>query len=907
MANNIKGITIEIGGDTTPLDKALKNVNSTSRNLQSELNQVNRQLKFDPSNTTLLEQKQKLLAESVVNTKNKLETLKEAERQVEEQFQKGKVDEEQYRALQREIIKTEDKLKTLEVQASRSSVSLSKISNSAEKVGSAASGVAGKMAPATLAIVGVGAAAVKSGSDLIESTNKVDVAFKGNAKQVEAWSNTTLDKFGIAKGSALEMASLFGDMGTSMGLTTGQAANMSTSLVGLAGDLASFKNIGIDQAEEALKGIFTGEGESLKTLGVVMTDTTLKEYAHAKGIKTSYDQMTQAEKVNLRYSYVMEKTKNAQGDFSNTSSSAANSMRIASEATKEAASSIGVMLAPIIAKVAQHITSLVKGFSSLSDGTKKVILVIMGLIAAIAPVAGLISGIATIVGAVTAVITTISGAIALYTGAATTAGIASTILAGAITFITSPVGIVIAIVTALVLIIKHLWDTNKDFRTAVISIWNGIKTTIGSVVDALVKFFTSTIPGAWNSVVSFFTGIPAWFTSLINKIKTNIQSSFNAIKTFFSTVWNGIKTTMITIITSIVTAINSKFGGVVTGIKTIFNGVKTFFTGYWNVLKTLFLGAILILTDLVTGRFDKLGSDIKLIFNKLISAFQTIWNGIKLIFTGEIQVIVSYVTGVFSTLSTVIQTIWNAISNFFVALWNGIKSTAVSAWNNLKETVVNIINSLADNIKYVWTSILNWFESLPGRLYSLGVSIINGLVNGIQSMVGSISSTIQNGFNDAINFITSLPSKALQWGKDFISNLVDGITGSIGDVGKAVEGVGDKIRSFLHHSVPDEGPLKDDDEWGGDFVQNLVDGINAKKNLLGNAVRNLASDIKLGMQITPAVATGIMPTSKDNSNYSSNTKNTINNINITSPVAQTPAQQRRDMEATLRKLAFTTS
>jgi hypothetical protein len=115
----------------------------------------------------------------------------------------------------------------------------------------------------TAPIVGLGVAAVKMASDLTENINKTDVAFKNNAQEVKTWSESTLKNFGISKGSALDMASLFGDMGTAMGQTTPEAAKMSTSLVGLAGDLASFKNIGIAQAEDALKGIFTGEGESL--------------------------------------------------------------------------------------------------------------------------------------------------------------------------------------------------------------------------------------------------------------------------------------------------------------------------------------------------------------------------------------------------------------------------------------------------------------------------------------------------------------------------------------------------------------------------------------------------------------------------------------------------------------------
>ena len=111
---SIKGITIEIGGETTKLDKALKDTQSKSKSLATELRQVEKLLKFDPKNTELLAQKQKLLKESISQTKEKLDILKESEAQVQKQFERGEVSEEQYRALQREIASTESYLKNLE-------------------------------------------------------------------------------------------------------------------------------------------------------------------------------------------------------------------------------------------------------------------------------------------------------------------------------------------------------------------------------------------------------------------------------------------------------------------------------------------------------------------------------------------------------------------------------------------------------------------------------------------------------------------------------------------------------------------------------------------------------------------------------------------------------------------------
>jgi hypothetical protein len=263
----------------------------------------------------------------------------------------------------------------------------------------------------TLPILAAGAAAIKFASDYNESLNKVDVSFKSSSIQVKEFAKTSLESFGIAEGTALDMAAAYGDMGTSMGLTTGQAAKMSTSLVGLAGDLASFKNISIDIANTAISAIFTGETESLKKLGIVMTEVNLKQFALNSGIKKTYETMTQAEKVQLRYNYILSVTKNAQGDFTRTQGGAANQSRIFTESLKQVGQQLGAVILPLFTKVITAINEKIKAFSKLSDGTKTVIVVVAGLVAVIGPLLLGIGAILSIIPSVVAGFAIISGAI----------------------------------------------------------------------------------------------------------------------------------------------------------------------------------------------------------------------------------------------------------------------------------------------------------------------------------------------------------------------------------------------------------------------------------------------------------------------------------------------------------------
>lgn len=296
-------------------------------------------------------------------------------------------------------------------------------------------------APITLA----GGAAIKFASDFQESLNKVDVAFKNSSGEVRDFAKTTLESFGIAEGTALDMAALFGDMSTSMGLSTDEAAKLSTSLVGLAGDLSSFKNMNIEEVTTALNGVFTGETESLKRLGIVMTEVNLKQFAMEQGITKNIKLFTQAEKVQLRYNYVMSKTANAQGDFARTSDGAANQMRIFQETLKELGAEFGQILLPMFTKIITKVNGLLKEFRALSPETKKVIIVIAGVAAAIGP---LLIAIGTLTSTVIPALITGFGVVTKAAG----------LFRVAITAATGPVGLIVTAITGLLTIFTSLAD-----------------------------------------------------------------------------------------------------------------------------------------------------------------------------------------------------------------------------------------------------------------------------------------------------------------------------------------------------------------------------------------------------------------------------------------------------------------
>ncbi len=253
----------------------------------------------------------------------------------------------------------------------------------------------------TLPIVAAGGAAVKFASDYEEALNKVDVAFGNSSQAVKDWSKNSLTAMGISKGEALDSAALFGDMATGMGLSQEKASQMAMRLTQLGSDLASFKNISNDVAKTALKSIFTGETESLKNLGVVMTEANLQQYAYSKGIRKKIKSMSEAEKVNLRYNYVLEKTKNAHGDFERTGGGAANQMRIFQSTLKDLGETFGQYILPTFTSVLKNLNGMLKSFSQMPEPLKKSIIVLGALLAVLGPIVTVIGSVIAAVNGVT--------------------------------------------------------------------------------------------------------------------------------------------------------------------------------------------------------------------------------------------------------------------------------------------------------------------------------------------------------------------------------------------------------------------------------------------------------------------------------------------------------------------------
>ncbi|HIX48810.1 MAG TPA: phage tail tape measure protein [Candidatus Mediterraneibacter caccavium] len=579
---------------------------------------------------------------------------------------------------------------------------LQSIGGKMQAVGSAM--MIGITTPITLA----GKSMVNAASDFDENLNKVNVAFGDSADAVTEWADNATKQFGLSKNQALEATSLFGDMATSMGLTQPAAADMSTSLAGLAGDLASFKNISIDQAMTALAGVFTGETESLKQLGIVMTETNLEEFAAQTG--QVYNEMSQAEKVQLRYNYVMAMAANAQGDYARTSDGTANSLRTFQGAVDNLNIALGQHLLPILTPLVQKATEMVDAFANADPRLQQLALKIAAIAAAAGPVLVILGTMTGSVGKLMSVFSLLGGKIAAVGGM-------KAALSGVFTAITGPVGIAVAAITALVAAFAYLMTTNDDFRSSVMD-------TVGVIGKSLQSVLSALLPVLEN--------IAAVIGQTIADTLQTLAPIIAQIVTFIGQVISQLAPLIAQLIGQLAPIIQTIIGAVSEIISTILPPLTTVLQAIMEAINALMPPIMSVLTTVI----------------EVVSSIIT-----------TISPIISFVAGVIgdiiSAISPIISFIADVVSNIVSAI-TPIASTVSDVFSNIFSTVSSVMGNVQSFISGVFTGIQSAWNGLTGFVSG----VFDGISSAVQSLVSSVTGFINGvigGINSAIGLINKIP------------------------------------------------------------------------------------------------------------------------------------------------------
>lgn len=395
--------------------------------------------------------------------------------------------------------------------------------------------------------------------------------------------------------------------------------------------------------------------------------------------------------------------------------------------------------------------------------------------------------------------------------------------------------------------IPAAWDALVAKFQGAAEWWSGLWSQIGQffsgIWTGICTFFTQTIPQAWQSVVAWFQGIPEWWSGI-----------WQQVHDFFVNIWTMMMQNPV--ISGIVTTIQTLWQNAVTTLQGIWTGLQQIASGAWELIKNTILGPVLLLIDLVTGNFTQLKEDAQNIWSNIQLAASTIWSGIKQVVSSLAQGLVTHVVTLITGFKDTLGNLWEMAKQAASTAWNNIKQAVVTAATNLKNSAVQAVTNLKNSVSQAWNNmksaasqawqnIKNSVVQTATNLKNSAVQAFQNLVSGIRNALSSLGNVVRNGFQSAISFITSLPSRALQWGADFINGIARGIRNAIGNVTSAVSSVANKIRSFLHFSVPDEGPLTEYESWMPDFMEGLAKGIEKSKSVVTDAIAGVSKDMSI--------------------------------------------------------------
>ena len=891
MASRIQGITVEIGGDTTKLSTALSKVNREIRDTQGQLKDVNKLLKLDLGNTELMAQKHRLLAQAVGETKEKLEALKLAGQQANDALARGEISQSQYDALQREIVETEKALEELETQAGRSAVALQKIGETGEKlksVGSSIEGAGKKLMPVTAAVGGLGAAAVKVAADFDSGMSKVAAVSGAAGEDLDKLREKAREMGAKTKFSASEAASAMEYMAMA-GWKTGDMLDGIEGIMNLAAasgeDLATTSDIvtdaltamGLSASDSGHFADILAAASSNANTNVSMMGETFKYCAPVAGA-LGFSAEDTAEAIGLMANAGIKSSQagtamrsmmtNLTGDVT-FAGDAFGELTVQTTNTDGSMRSLGDILKDCRGAFSQMSESEQAANAEALVGKNAM------------------SGFLAVMNAAPGDIEKLNGAITNCDG--TAEKMAATMqdnLAGQITILKSQLEeLAISIGEMLMPYIRQIvgwvqglvdWLNGLDEGTKkmivtialVAAAVAPVLIVIGKVVGAVGTIMTVVpqIAAAISGVIAFVSGtvIPAigavvaavgWIPIAIAAVIAIIVLLWNKCDWFREAViavWEAVKSATIAAWNAVGEFLTNLWSGIVETGKAVWDGLASFFTVCWQGIQNMFTT---VLTAISTFFIN--------IWTGIQNVAVTIGTAIQLFLTTAWDAIKMVLTTVLTAIQMVFTTVWNAIKAVVTAVVGAIQSFITTAWNGIKAVVITVMNAIQSVVSGVWNSVKSVTSSVLNGIKSAVSSVFNSVVSGIRTAMGNVYSTVSDGFNRAVGFITGLASSAFRWGSDLINGIVNGIRSCIGNVINAVSDVADAIRSYLHFSVPDVGPLTDYEGWMPDFMGGLAEGIEKSKGMVQKAVDGVAADMVISPKVSAMEASQMQTASVD--------------------------------------------
>lgn len=703
---------------------------------------------------------------------------------------------------------------------------------------------------------------IEVGSNVTEVQNVVDTAFKDLSWQADQWASNAMTNFGLSELSAKKYMGVFGQMSNAMGITGKAALDMAENVTGLTGDVASFYNLGTDEAYTKLKSIWTGETETLKDLGVIMTQTNLDQYALNNGFGKTTAKMTEQEKVMLRYQYVTSALSNATGDFVKTQDSWANQTRILTLRFQQLKASLGKGFIALFTPILRGFNSLLAGLQKLADGFASFVQMLTGadISSSMGSISADIAGIGDDAGGAADNVSGIGDAAkktakdiekslagfdqinklteptddssSSGSGTDSTSGIGSVDLVPNVSGSTANVSSAISDMADKVKkaleplkaisfdnLVSSLDNLKRAVQPLTEKLFSGLEWAYYNVLVPLASWYIEDlIPTYINTLADAF--------ELLNTVLDVFNPVFeSAWDNFFKPIaeWTG------GIVVDAINSIGDAFLLVAGYLKEHETDVKD----WTDLYITPFFKTI---TDFIMELYDLIKNVIGFVIDLLGPSFDEI----VAIISGAISAIIKIVTGVLDILKGVIeflngiftgdidkcmQGIKDIIKGCLEAIWGIIKVIVSLIVNLVKGTVDIVINLLKDIftvIGNILSSIKSVFDKALMAIFNAVISVIDGIKDALWNIVDFVGDTFSsawsNVWNGIINAFDNIFGGIVDIAKGPINMVIGLINGMLDGLESGINWIVRRVNA-LSFDVPDWVPVIGGDHFGFDLPE----------------------------------------------------------------------------------------
>ena len=542
----------------------------------------------------------------------------------------------------------------------------------------------------TLPLGLAGVAAFNLASDLQESMSKVGVVFAESAGDILDWSKTSAGAFGMSRQEALEAAGTYGNLFRAMGIGTPVAADMSKTMVQLAGDLASFNNANPTEVLDALRAGLVGETEPLRRFGVNINQARLEAKALEMGLWDGEEAISASAKAQAAYALILEDTALAQGDYARTADGAANRQRTLTANLKNLGATIGTILLPIGTKLLEWAQKLVGYWEQFSSGAQKIIVLIGAIAAVMGPVVFALGALSTAIGV-----------------------------------LLSPIGLIIVALAALAVaayFVYKNWDSVwPRVKAVALEVWTWLQEHAGWLVDAIrgvvagVLWLKENWRLVWDGIKAKAAEVWAW-------MQANVVPTFALIGQAIQVAMDRIQD-VIRIAVDVITFIWQHFGDrILEAVRITWEYIK----GSIEVALELIRGIVQIFIGIFTLDWDTFWQGVQTILS-------AVWDALKLI----VQTGIDTLLNIFGVAKDLLGIAWDA-------LWSLIKEATSAAWDGIKSLVQSGIDNVISAVAGLPGALLGFVGDMASAGAQLGGALIDALGNAISGASG-IAGDIADG------------------------------------------------------------------------------------------------------------------------------------------------------------------